>query len=53
MPAPGPDGAAPVRPDINDLLAKGLDPQLETALLILQARALGLAEHDPAHARLP
>ena len=28
------------RPDPKDLLAKNLDPQLETALLILQARAL-------------
>lgn len=28
------------RPDPKDLLAKNLDPQLEMALLILQARAL-------------
>ena len=30
----------PERPDVNDLLTKGIDPQLETALLILRARAL-------------
>ncbi|MEM7228277.1 MAG: S41 family peptidase [Planctomycetota bacterium] len=28
------------RPDVSDLLTDGLDPQLETALLILQAQAL-------------
>ena len=28
------------RPDINTLITEGLDPQLETALLILQAKAL-------------
>ncbi|MDP7009061.1 MAG: S41 family peptidase [Phycisphaerales bacterium] len=27
-------------PDVNDLLTKGLDPQLETALLLLRANAL-------------
>jgi hypothetical protein len=27
-------------PNINDLLTKGLDPQLETALLLLRANAL-------------
>lgn len=29
------------RPDVTKLLTEGTDPQLETALLILQARALG------------
>ena len=29
------------RPDVMKLLTEGIDPQLETALLILQARALG------------
>ena len=29
------------RPDVSKLLTEGLDPQLETALLILQARAIG------------
>lgn len=28
------------RPNVNELLTKGVDPQLQTALLILQARAL-------------
>lgn len=37
-----PDPDAEDRPDISRLLREGLDPQLETALLILQARALGL-----------
>jgi carboxyl-terminal processing protease len=30
----------PQRPDVNDLLVKGIDPQLEMAVLILQAQAL-------------
>ncbi|MDY7110448.1 MAG: S41 family peptidase [Planctomycetota bacterium] len=30
----------PDRPDVNDLLVKGIDPQLEMAVLILQAQAL-------------
>jgi len=36
------EGAAATkeRPAVSDLLAKGLDPQLETALLILEARVL-------------
>jgi carboxyl-terminal processing protease len=28
------------RPDVRDLIAKGMDPQLETALVILQARVV-------------
>lgn len=38
------------RPDVYDLIAKGLDPQLETALLILQAKSIADAGGD--HARL-
>lgn len=38
------------RPDINDLLTKGIDPQLETALLLLQVKAL--ADQDTRHAQL-
>jgi C-terminal peptidase prc len=38
------------RPDVNDLITKGLDPQLETALLLLQVRALGGSEMK--HVRL-
>lgn len=39
------DGNPVLRPDPMELIAKGIDPQLETALLILQARALRLAMH--------
>jgi carboxyl-terminal processing protease len=38
----------PEREDVDQLLTEGIDPQLETALLILQARAL--ADHDIQHA---
>jgi carboxyl-terminal processing protease len=44
------DAAADKRPDINRLLTEGIDPQLETALLILQARALGLPNTEMQHA---
>ncbi len=37
-----------VRPDINEILTKGLDPQLETALLILQAKAFAAMAGDRA-----
>ena len=37
-----------VRPDINEILTKGLDPQLETALLILQAKAFAAIAGDRA-----
>lgn len=47
-----PDPHHPDRPDVNDLLAKGLDPQLETALLILQARALGTIAEEQRHASI-
>jgi carboxyl-terminal processing protease len=47
---PNPDD--PNRPDVNDLLTKGLDPQLETALLILQARAMGTIAQKHRHAAL-
>ena len=40
------------RPDISDLITKGLDPQLETAVLILQAKALGNMAGDMRHARV-
>lgn len=35
---------ADLRPIIGNLLAKGIDPQLETALMVLQARVAGEAE---------
>ena len=42
---------SPDRPDIHALLSEGIDPQLEKALLILQARALGnLGPTDTKHA---
>ncbi len=44
------DASPDKRPDINTLLTEGIDPQLETALLILKARALGLATTDTQHA---
>jgi carboxyl-terminal processing protease len=43
-------GEAQERPDINDLITLGLDPQLETALLILQAKALETTAGDTRHA---
>lgn len=46
----GPD--ARERPDINQLLTEGLDPQLEMGLLILQARALGTISEEQRHAAL-
>jgi carboxyl-terminal processing protease len=42
---------SPDRPDINQLLTNGIDPQLSKALLILQARALGELSGDTHHAR--
>jgi len=44
------DADAADRPDINDLITQGLDPQLETALLILQAKALETTAGDTRHA---
>jgi carboxyl-terminal processing protease len=41
---------SPDRPDVNKLLTEGFDPQLETALLLLQARALGSVSDDTRHA---
>lgn len=35
-----------VRPDVNDLISKRLDPQLEMALLLLKARVAGDQERD-------
>ena len=40
------------RPDINDLITLGLDPQLETALLILRANALSKMTVDHRQASL-
>ncbi len=45
------EGEAQERPDINSLITEGLDPQLETALLILQAKALETTPPDTRHAR--
>ena len=39
-------------PNINDLLTKGLDPQLETALLLLRANALTETYSEFHHASL-
>ena len=40
------------RPDVNDLISLGLDPQLETALLILRANALSKMSSDHLQASL-
>ncbi len=40
------------RPDINELLSEGIDPQLETALLILRANALSRIVADHRQAKL-
>jgi carboxyl-terminal processing protease len=39
------------RPDINRLITEGLDPQLETALLLLRANALSRVISEHHHAR--
>ena len=39
------------RPDINRLITDGLDPQLETALLLLRAHTLSLVISEHRHAR--
>ncbi len=44
------DPDSPDRADINGLLSKGIDPQLETALIILQAKALAALAGDHARA---
>ena len=44
------DPDSPDRADINALLTKGIDPQLETALIILQAKALAALAGDHARA---
>jgi hypothetical protein len=44
---PGAQTAPAERPDVRDLVSKGIDPQLETALLILRGRALR-SIHDDA-----
>lgn len=45
---------SPDRPDVNRMLSEGMDPQLETALLILQARVLGdvVQDEEMKHAAL-
>jgi hypothetical protein len=40
------------RPDINDLITTGLDPQLETALLLLRAKALSKMISDHRRAQI-
>lgn len=47
------DAESPDRPDIRRLLTEGMDPQLEVALLLLQARVLGDVHDDGGtkHAR--
>ena len=40
------------RPDINDLITTGLDPQLETALLLLRANALSKIISDHRRAQI-
>ncbi len=45
-----PNPQSPDRPDIRRLLTEGIDPQLETALLLLQARLLGSLPADEAEA---
>ncbi len=40
----------PDRPHVDELLSKGLDPQISTALLLLQARALGTISDEHRHA---
>ncbi len=44
------DGDPRERPDINGLIIDGLDPQLETALLILQVKALETSTGETIHA---
>ena len=44
------DPDSPDRSDVTDLLTEGLDPQLEMALLILQAQALATVDEDVRHA---
>lgn len=43
---------SPDRPGVTKLIADGMDPQLETALLILQARALGDTVEETRHAMM-
>ena len=45
-------GSDEERPDINQLITEGLDPQLETALLILRANALSRMTADYRQALL-
>jgi carboxyl-terminal processing protease len=42
---------APDRAEVDTLLVDGLDPQLQMALMILQARAMGTVDDSSRHAR--
>ena len=44
-------GSEADRPDINRLVSEGLDPQLETALLLLRANTLSRMISDQQHAK--
>jgi len=46
------EGSDDLQPDVDELVARGLDPQLELALLILQARALATPSEDSQRALL-
>ena len=46
----GDEEAVVLSSDIEDLLNAGIDPQLQTALLLLQARAIGDVDADHRHA---
>lgn len=47
-----PEPESTERPDIDELLTKGLDPQLESALLLMQARVLGDIDSATRHASI-
>ncbi len=47
-----PDPNAGERPDVTGLLTKGIDPQLEAALLLLQARIIGELDEVARHASI-
>jgi len=47
-----PDPHAADRPDITELLTTGIDPQLEAALLLLQARIIGELDEAARHASI-
>lgn len=47
-----PEPESTERPDISEMLTKGIDPQLESALLLLQARVLGDIDSATRHASI-